>query len=47
MHKWAKNFDPEVIEAGDSDYYNDKGGAGDGYSYPMMKSFTFGINVTF
>jgi len=47
MHKWAKNFDPEVIEAGDSDYYNDKGGAGDGYSYPMMKSFTFGVNVTF
>jgi len=47
LKKWAKNFDPEVIEAGDSDYYNTKGGAGDGYSYPMMKSFTIGVNVTF
>ncbi len=47
LKKWAKNFDPEVIEAGDSDYYNTAGGAGDGYSYPMMKSFTIGINVTF
>jgi len=47
LKKWAKNFDPEVIEAGDSDYYNTAGGAGDGYSYPMMKSFTIGVNVTF
>jgi TonB-linked SusC/RagA family outer membrane protein len=47
LKKWARNFDPEVIEAGDSDYWNTPGGAGDGYSYPMMKSFTFGINVTF
>jgi len=47
LKKWAKNFDPEVIEAGDPDYYNTAGGAGDGYSYPMMKSFTIGLNVTF
>lgn len=47
LKKWAKNFDPEVIEAGDSDYYNTAGGAGDGYSYPMMKSYTLGINLTF
>lgn len=47
MHKWAKNFDPEVIEAGDPDYYNAAGGAGDGYSYPMMRNFSVGVNVTF
>lgn len=47
MHKWAKNFDPEVIESGDSDYWNSAGQAGDGYSYPMMKTITFGLNVTF
>lgn len=47
MHKWAKNFDPEVIGAGDPDYYSAAGGAGDGYSYPMMRSITFGVNVSF
>jgi TonB-linked SusC/RagA family outer membrane protein len=43
MHKYARNFDPEVIgsdpETG--------GNAGNGYDYPMLKTYTFGINVTF
>lgn len=47
LHKWAKNFDPEVISAGDPDGWNPVGTAGDGYSYPMMKSYSFGLNVTF
>lgn len=47
LHKWAKNFDPEVISAGDPDGWNPVGTAGDGYSYPMMKSYTLGVNITF
>jgi hypothetical protein len=44
-------FDPEVIGAGDTDF-NDGGatglsGSGQGYSYPMFKTFTFGLNITF
>jgi len=47
MHKWAKNFDPEVIGSGDPDYWSSAGNAGDGYSYPMMRSITFGVNISF
>ena len=47
LHKYAKNFDPEVIGAGDPDGWNPVGSAGDGYSYPMMKSVSFGVNVSF
>lgn len=47
LSKWAKNFDPEVIGAGDEDYWDSKGNAGDGYSYPMMRTFTFGVNIAF
>lgn len=47
LHKHAKNFDPEVIGAGDADGFHTVGTIGEGYSYPMMKSYTFGINVTF
>ncbi len=47
LHKWAKNYDPEVIGAGDPDGWNPVGSAGDGYSYPMMKTVSFGLNVTF
>ena len=48
LHKWAKNFDPEVISAGDASGWNgQKGTAGDGYSYPMLKSLSLGLNITF
>lgn len=47
LHKHAKNFDPEVIQAGDQDGWSVVGASGDGYSYPMMKSYSIGLNVTF
>ena len=51
LHKYAKNFDPEVIGAGDSEGWTGSttGGemAGSGYSYPMTKSISFGLNVSF
>lgn len=49
IQKVTKMFDPEVIDAGDSDFSSSRGlnGQGDGFSYPMLKSYTFGINITF
>lgn len=50
LSKYNKMCDPEVIEAGDSDTNNhDKGynGMGEGYSYPMLKTITFGVNLSF
>ena len=50
IYKNTQMFDPEVIGLGDTDFdsYDDYGlsGIGDGYSYPMQRSFTFGINIT-
>ncbi len=49
--KWTDNFDPEVIQEGDTDFTSANSAAngdhGDGYSYPMLKSITAGINITF
>jgi hypothetical protein len=44
LHKWAPNLDPEGIDGGDEDF-----GASNlnGNSYPMFKTFTFGVNLTF
>jgi hypothetical protein len=42
MYKIQKNFDPEVIEGSDPEI-NPTGG--DGFAYPMQKSFTFGLNL--
>lgn len=49
LRKHAKNFDPENINSGDSDWQSNYGDntAGDGYGYPILKSWTFGINVVF
>jgi hypothetical protein len=50
LYKYSSTIDPEVIEAGDEDTNNHaKGynGMGEGYSYPMLKTFTFGINLSF
>lgn len=51
MFKNTDMFDPEVITTGDSDFDSASqyglGGVGDGYSYPMLKTFTFGVNLTF
>ena len=50
LQKHNRMCDPEVIEAGDTDTNNHaKGysGMGEGYSYPMLMTFTFGINLSF
>ena len=54
MFKYTDMFDPEGIGIGDTDF--DSGsltgsnyglsGVGEGYGYPMMKTFTFGVNLT-
>ena len=43
LHKWAPNYDPEAL-GNDPDYST---GTGDGYGYPVTKSITLGVNVTF
>lgn len=51
IFKNTQMFDPEVIDTGDSDFDSASqyglSGVGDGYSYPMLKTFTFGVNLTF
>lgn len=44
LHKYAANFDPEVINGSDPEV---NAGNGNGYAYPMLKTFTAGINLTF
>ena len=44
MFKYCDNYDPEVINAGDSDF---RTAEGDGYSYPMLRTVTLGLNLTF
>ena len=51
MFKHTDMFAPEVITSGDSDFAasttSGLNGTGNGYSYPMLKTVTLGINVTF
>ena len=56
MRKWTDNMDPEVISSGDADFNGAntklgtsawRGDQADGNSYPMLRSLTFGLNVTF
>ncbi len=44
MYKITRNFDPEVIEGSDPEV---NANGGDGFSYPMQKSFTAGVNISF
>jgi hypothetical protein len=44
MYKHVKTMDPEVIEGADPELAS---GAGNGMSYPMLKTYTVGVNVTF
>lgn len=44
MFKITKNLDPEVIEGADPEMNRN---AGNGMAYPMLKTYTLGINVTF
>lgn len=42
LHKYAPNFDPEGLSH-DTDFAS----VADGYTYPMLKSLTMGLNITF
>jgi hypothetical protein len=44
LHKYAANFDPEVINGSDPEV---NGSSGNGYSYPMLKTYTVGVNLIF
>ena len=46
LTKHTTNFDPEVIEVGDSDIASNTNSE-NGYSYPMLKNITVGLNITF
>ena len=47
--EYAKNYDPENIYAGDSDFSSTRGGdgSGDGDGYPVMRSYSIGLSITF
>lgn len=47
LKKHAKNIDPEMITHGDADFASTAGTDGDGYGYPMTKSITVGLNISF
>ncbi|RFS20144.1 TonB-dependent receptor [Chitinophaga silvatica] len=44
MYKIMRTVDPEVIEGADPELSK---GAGNGMAYPMLKTYTVGINLTF
>jgi hypothetical protein len=44
MFKLTKDIDPEVIEGSDPEIRSDMG---QGAAYPMLKTYTFGLNFTF
>ncbi|MBZ4190137.1 SusC/RagA family TonB-linked outer membrane protein [Niabella beijingensis] len=44
LFKHTDNFDPEVLENPVGELTN---GSGQGYAYPMLKSITFGLNLSF
>jgi len=47
LKKHARNIDPEMITPGDSDFQAVAGTNGQGYGYPMTKSVSVGLNVSF
>ena len=50
LKKHAPNYDPEGLYPGDADWAtNNVGGDnyGDGDGYPVMRVYTFGVNITF
>jgi len=47
MFKVTRNFDPEAIYAGDTDFNARDNNDQDGSGYPMMSAYTFGISLTF
>lgn len=47
LSKHTRMYDPEGISAGDADFRSTANSDGDGYGYPILSSYTIGINVTF
>ena len=51
LYRHTATFDPEGVESGDSDFNGAAStglyGVGNGYSYPILKSYTFGVNIGF
>lgn len=46
LYKVTDSFDPEVIHAGDTDFRATRNSDGDGYGYPMLSTYTLGVNLT-
>ncbi|MES1250213.1 MAG: hypothetical protein ABUL46_05980, partial [Chitinophaga rupis] len=44
MYKVIKTMDPEVIDGADPEFSPT---AGNGMDYPMLKSYTIGLNINF
>lgn len=48
IYKHTSMFDPEIISNGDPDFHSGTSTSmGDGYSYPLLRTFTLGLNLTF
>ena len=47
LYKYADNIDVENATAPSDQFANPNGNSGDGYNYPMLRSFNIGATVTF
>ncbi|MBS1606487.1 MAG: SusC/RagA family TonB-linked outer membrane protein, partial [Bacteroidetes bacterium] len=47
MYKIMKTMDPEVVDGSDPELATGTTNAGNGMDYPMLKSYTLGLNITF
>jgi hypothetical protein len=47
LYDYADNIDVENATAPSDQFANPGGNSGDGYNYPMLKSFNIGATVTF
>ena len=47
LYKYADNIDVENATAPSDQYANPGGNSGDGYNYPMLRSWNIGVTVTF
>ena len=47
LYDYADNIDVENATAPSDQFASPGGNSGDGYNYPMLRSFTFGASVRF
>jgi len=47
LYKYVDNIDVENATAPSDQFANPGGNSGDGYNYPMLRSFNIGATVTF